>query len=278
MMTIEEQIRTAHLDFKGRKNANGCEISDAAQSLIKALIKVDPCERLPLDKCLVHHWVSATGEGGCVNRLLKLATEADPRNNEVRIRLPTRPSKEQVDMLRRDLHTWMTKFHCSALLKEGEIIATLGDEAKLGSEHIARARSELHQIAEFNCQVGSAGAVAAAAPRAGRTNGYPRQLASVREEGGKGGGRFRLKNYSLRVDQKHGAGLDLQPEDGGMRVETVCAVPGQPGLQAGDLITKINEVSLRGTPEHVEIIFGAHFCDGAQVAVRREIGGAAHPA
>merc|ERR1712130_486909 len=46
---------------------------------------------------------------------------------------------------------------------------------------------------------------------------------------------FKLK---LRVTDT-GAGLDLVPEDGGMRVDRVLADPGQPGLQAGDLIIEI---------------------------------------
>jgi len=54
-----------------------------------------------------------------------------------------------------------------------------------------------------------------------------------------------------------------------MRVEGVCDVPGQPGLQRGDLIMKINGVSLKGNSDRVDSLFGEHFGDGAAVQVKR---------
>merc|ERR1712061_892130 len=96
----------------------------------------------------------------------------------------------------------------------------------------------------------------------GYSGGYPGSgpLASVREEGGRGSNRPRLFSYKLRVHPEHGAGIDLQPESRGMRVENIYDIPGQPGLLRMDLITKIQEVSLRGNAEAVEKIFGTHFC------------------
>lgn len=45
--------------------------------------------------------------------------------------------------------------------------------------------------------------------------------------------------------------------------------PGQPGLEAKDLIINIDGMPLRGTPETVEDIFGQHFRDGVQLTIKR---------
>ncbi|CAE8591514.1 unnamed protein product, partial [Polarella glacialis] len=92
---------------------------------------------------------------------------------------------------------------------------------------------------------------------------------SQREEGSGRGRGFRLLSFLLRVSPDHGAGLDLEPERGGMRVEKVYDEPGQPGVLSQDLITKISEVSLQGNPDRVEAMFGKHFADGVEITVRR---------
>merc|ERR1712113_1373602 len=74
---------------------------------------------------------------------------------------------------------------------------------------------------------------------------------------------------TLRVHPEHGAGIDLVPENGGMRVENICEVPGQPDLLPKDLIIAINEVPLVGAPEMVEDTFGRHFGDGVQISAKR---------
>lgn len=68
----------------------------------------------------------------------------------------------------------------------------------------------------------------------------------------------------------HGAGLDLNPEPGGVRVESVLPVPGQPGLNVNDMITNINEASTWVTLDRVEYIFGTHFRAGAQIGIPRD--------
>merc|ERR1711870_43828 len=80
---------------------------------------------------------------------------------------------------------------------------------------------------------------------------------------------FRVLPSRLRVDKKYGAGLDLRPELGGMRVDSIYDLPGQPGLQKGDLIFKINEVPLRGDPDSIEMIFGQEFEDGVRITFKR---------
>lgn len=261
---IEEQIRGANVHF--RQNALGLEISEHAKTLIRALVQVEPVNRLPLERCISHPWVSR--EGGSISRLLKLCTQADPRMIEERIPLPTHPTREQVRDVRRDLLEWMKRYHSSAVLKQDVIIAELGDEASVGEDHVARARTELRQIVEFNFSAqATPQEVGKGAARGHGAYLVPQQAPEAR----KGAGRtFRLLSFTLRVHDEHGAGLDLNPEPGGMRVESVLPLPGQPGLSVNDLITKINEVSLRGTPDRVEEIFGTHFRDGAQIAVRRD--------
>lgn len=261
--SIEDQIRQAQVEF--RQSALGCDISDLAKELVRALIKVKPDERLSLDGCLGHKWV-VSKQGSNFHRLLKLETEINPRVAEERLSLPCTPNREQVAALRRDLHVWMTKFHCSAKLANEQIIATLGDETVVGPDQIRNAREELCQIINYNC--GQYPKERAAASVGGRhavgSGGYPGTLPAVREHPP-----FRLLTHNLRVDAENGAGLDLQPEQGGMRVENVYEVPGQPGLVRGDIIVKINEVSLRGSVGRVENIFAKEFKDGVQVQVKR---------
>jgi len=271
---IEDQIRKAQLSFR---NQIGQNANDQAQDLIRSLIKVNPKERLNLDGCLSHPWVAIAG--GSIGRIMKLCTEAHPTVIEERLHLPIQPSKDQVEVLRRDLQHWMTKFKCFATVKHREVIATLGDEAKVGAKLIEDARKELLMLVQhhFGTQVKASQRMEPSLPAV--------QEGSQREEGGNGYGggaggsrrepkrSFRLLTYTLRVSEEHGAGLDLQPERGGMRIEKIYEQPGQPGLSPKDLITKINEVSLRGTPDRVEQIFGKQFCDGAELAIKRECGG-----
>jgi len=262
---IEDQIRKPP-NFRAQGSSQ--EVSELAQDLIRALMVVEPKKRLPLDQCLSHPW-SVSKANSCLSQVmnLKLKTEMDPRMVELRLQIPIEVPKEKVQQLRRDLQEWMMKFHSSATIRHQEIIATLRDETR-----VEAARRDLIGIVEHNF-----GVKPMDAPRPVGSGLPAVQEGTAREEGdggGYGGARrptasFRTVYHTLRVSGEHGAGLDLLPERGGMRVEAVYPEPGQPGLQERDLITKINEVSLRGTPETVEEVFGSHFCDGAQLAVRR---------
>ncbi|CAE8606350.1 unnamed protein product, partial [Polarella glacialis] len=118
---IEQQIRKAVIVFR---TGQGChEPSPKAQELIRGLVRFRPQDRLSLNSCLVHPWV-ATG-GGTLGKILKLCTESEPGEAEERLLLPEAPSKEQVELLRRDLQKWTTNFRCSAIVKHGEVVANL---------------------------------------------------------------------------------------------------------------------------------------------------------
>lgn len=254
---IEEQIRKARINFRSQA-CGGRECSQQAQDLIRSLIRIDPKQRLTLEECRRHCWAALPG--GILDGGGHFAPVDESHVREERIRLPVQPSKQQVEQLRRDLHIWMKTFKCSAQLKQMDVIAQLDPQA-LDGRCVEDARHELHLIVQHH--FGSA-AVARPAPR-----GREPALATVPERPEKRS--FRLLTFVLHVHEEHGAGLDLQPERGGMRIEKIYSKPGQPGLQPKDLITKINEVSLRGTPQTVEEVFGAHFGDGAQLAIKREI-------
>jgi len=279
---IEDQIRRARIT-NFRSQSTGREASQQAQDLIQSLVKIDPKKRRSLEGCRTHQWVLI--QGGALDQVSR--PTADLHVREERIRLPRQPnekdgqpSKEQVVKLRRDLHTWMSKFKCSAQVKQvgghTAVIANLDDQAfSQGGLSIEEARSELHGIVHhhfpeyrgqdmYSSSAPSGCSSPAAAPRPVPRQGGP-SLPTVHERR-----TFRLFTCTLRVTEEHGAGLDLQPERGGMRIETVLDQPGQPGLQPRDLITKINEVSLRGSPVTVEMIFGSQFCDGVQLAIKRE--------
>eukprot|EP00434_Breviolum_minutum_P007242 symbB.v1.2.006392.t1/scaffold358.1/size381540/15 len=73
-----------------------------------------------------------------------------------------------------------------------------------------------------------------------------------------------LKRLQLRVLDKVGCGMILQPTKWGMVVEEVDEKPGQPLLQVGDCIQEVDKLSLIGLPPDVcEDTFGASFRHGA---------------
>mmetsp|Transcript_91163 Transcript_91163/g.190644 ORF Transcript_91163/g.190644 Transcript_91163/m.190644 type:complete len:723 (-) Transcript_91163:196-2364(-) len=274
--SIDQQIRTAHVVF--RTNALGLEVTEPARELIKSLIKVDPLQRLSLKECLNHRWVRA--EGAVPTRLLKLATEGE--GLEERIYLPTHPTSEQRQNILRDFNHWMSFFHGSVRLKKDEsgplrkgcsVVTAQLDQ--VDPEKLSKAKDDLLSIIKFNLGVsvtfeprGGAGAPLVSSASGGSNRGYPSEpMPPVRESDQEMS--FRLITHTLRVHPEHGAGLRLQAEKGGMRIEEIEPEPGQPGLQKMDLIIKINEVSLRGTPDRVEGIFGTHFGDGVVLSVRR---------
>lgn len=74
----------------------------------------------------------------------------------------------------------------------------------------------------------------------------------------------------LRVDAAAGAGISLSWRPGkGYLVIDVESFPGQPGLQAGDTISAIEDARLDNvdTEEEVELRFGAAFADGAKLLI-----------
>lgn len=250
--SIDDQIRKGHIS-NFRSQSTNREASLPAQDLIRSLVQVDPRMRRSLEACRTHPWASV--KGGPLDQVMR--PWDDPHVREERITLPVKPSKDARDALNRDLHKWMKKFKCSVRVRETDVIANLDDQALTEGHSIEDARNELHQLVHYH--FGST----ATPPQ--RRHGFS-TLAPVPEKR-----TFRIITLTLRVHNEHGAGLELEPERGGMRIQNVEPLPGQPGLQAQDLITKINEVSLRGTPETVEGIFGRQFRDGVEIAIRREM-------
>jgi len=267
---MEDQIRKAHLTF--RSQVPGHQLTPEAKELVRSFIKVKPQERLKLEQAFNHRWVKEMG-GAAPGRLMKVHTEVGSGKIEERIRLPIQPSKDQVDKLRRDLQMWMAKFKCFANVKQLEVIATLDLD---NAERIEAAKSELLALVQHHFH-GAApsptrgGGGGGGPPSSAPASAAAPTLAPVPEDSGFSKVRpFRLLNHYLRVSPEHGAGLDLQPEKGGMRIRRIFDQPGQPGLKSNDLITTINEVPLRGNADRIEEIFGRYFADGAQLSIKRE--------
>eukprot|EP00931_Biecheleriopsis_adriatica_P056784 TRINITY_DN33676_c0_g1_i1.p1 TRINITY_DN33676_c0_g1~~TRINITY_DN33676_c0_g1_i1.p1 ORF type:complete len:603 (+),score=121.20 TRINITY_DN33676_c0_g1_i1:40-1848(+) len=254
---IELQIKRADIKFQAPRR-----IPDAkAQDLIRALVKTDPNQRLPLEGCLSHAWISATG---VISKMLKTCTETGAIPMQDKIPIPLDADSNKVRELRRDLSQWTQKFRCAAIVVHGAVEVNMQYGVK--AEDQAKAREELKKIVNYNFPEKSRGS----------------KLPTVQEErNSRGGGgsppmsgqtrkpTYRLFDATLKVCDKDGAGLDLEAESGGMKVQQVLPKPGQPSLQAGDLIIKINEVPLRGTSDNVLDLFGEQFGDGVTIQVKR---------
>jgi serine/threonine protein kinase len=246
---IDRQILNPQLNF--RSPVTGQVPSKEAQDLISKLIKVKPKDRLCLDACLEHVWVRPARPE------VTSTTYARP-NEYLNLMLPSKPSKPQRDQLVQDLLHFQRKFHVFAQVRHDRVVADL---SSLSAEMAPSAKSDLRGIVklQLNCEPLEVSSES--------LSGGPR-MPSTPEEGIPSAP-VKLHTTTLRL-AANGAGLDLIAEVSGMRIEKVCSQPGQPGLRAGDLIVKINEIPLVGTPETVEAIFGNSFADGVQLQVKRE--------
>jgi len=249
---IEDQIRRAHLSFKSETCKN--EISEKAKQLIRSLIQVTPTKRLPLDACFTHPWVAAAP--GATGLIKKLETVYNPLTVVERVPLPENLEKRAVDGLRRDLDLWMAKYRCSAVIKHMELTATFGLEGDIDMDSVEQGRVELRQLVTQHC-----GPIVDAVRE--EFTPFDQELPTVVE-----GGVVEV-HIALQVKPGQGAGLELLPEPSGMRITTIHPVPGQPGLQANDLIARVNGHELSGDPQAVEDLFEKHFEDGAQLVVKR---------
>jgi len=79
----------------------------------------------------------------------------------------------------------------------------------------------------------------------------------------------KLLTHKLVVKEGVGAGLDVVPEDGGMRVMAVKADPGQGQICAGDLIVAIDGVDLGSDVYSVVQTYGEKFSHGALLSISR---------
>merc|ERR1712187_189449 len=156
-----------------------------------------------------------------------------------------------------DLLLFQRKFRCFAQVRQDQVIVDLnGLDAKVSAE----AKHDLIGIIKFHY------------------NGHEPEEVTLDSLQAEGGGlediveevTTRVITTNLRVGP-NGAGINLHPEGLGMRIEKIERIPGQPDLRDQDLITRINEFTLCGTPEVVEEIFGMHFGDGVQISVKRDV-------
>jgi len=272
---IEVQIHKVNLCFT-KKVGRGP--SKDAQALIMALIKEHPHDRLSLRECEMHPWVPLQN-----GPLQKVAKSIDDSGQIIEtLRLPVQPTKDQVDMLKQDLHMWMTRYKCAATIKFSEVCGCLGRHGDANPEHVEKARNELRQLVHFHfpgaAQVDANPRVLEGYPTSGveatpSADSLAPRWTSANAVAMARTASFRVLSSQLRVDPKHGAGLDLQPELGGMRIDSIYDLPGQPGLRKGDLIFKINEVPLRGDPGSIELVFGQEFQDSVRIAIKRFVRG-----
>merc|ERR1712083_351752 len=145
-----------------------------------------------------------------------------------------------------DLRTFQQRFKCFAQVRRNQVVVDLGG---VPQEQHPAAKAELIGIIRHNLQ----------------TEPTEVTLDSLEDTRSNS----RLVTTTLRVSKSAGAGLDLVPENGGMRIESIVGNPPQPDLQPGDLIVRINDIPLVGTVERVEATFGENFQDGACISVKR---------
>ncbi|CAE7695066.1 fhkD [Symbiodinium sp. CCMP2456] len=135
-----------------QRRTSGPELSSAAQDLIRSLLVVNPQQRLSLKCCLSHVWTTSGAKLDSMLGFMKL--ETDPRNPtavEVHVPLPVKPNPEELQELRKELQQWMIKFRRFAAIRQGEVIANLGDSAEAGLSGNKDARQQLQAIVDRRC-------------------------------------------------------------------------------------------------------------------------------
>merc|ERR1712039_40600 len=255
---IEQPTRDPKLNFGNHETRP----SEKAQRLISSLIKVKPGERLSLNGCLCHEWVTNNDNIPRINA-------AAPSTSYIAFQLPVNSanhpeSKERRNLMVQDVIAFQKKFQCFAQVRRGEIVVDLSE---LSAEKVPNAKQDVVGIIRHwegpdytppEVVLNSLNDYGA---------GYSKPLESVQE---------RPKPITRTITTylnvgDDGAGIDLEPEAGGMRIKNICPNPGQPDLKAQDLIVDINGVSLQGTadPWAVEAIFGQNFLGGVPIVVKR---------
>jgi serine/threonine protein kinase len=244
---IERQIKDPHKWLTFRSPVTGRFASQPAQNLIQSLIVRQPERRFSLEQCLSHAWTANT------NVVQSSADEVAPEY--FGLQLPSQPSKEQRDVMRTDLLKFQQKFKCFAQVRHSQVVADLSGMTK---ERVQEAKSDLKGIIQYNLKIEPMEVEVKSLSGSGQS------LDTIDEQGGTS----KLITTTLRVGES-GAGLDLVSQNDGMLVQKILSQPGQPGLREGDIITKINEVSLAGDPAMVEQKFGQNFVNGVQIQVKR---------
>lgn len=123
--------------------------STDAQSLIRALLKVDPRRRATLDWCLLHRFLVPLAQLG--RQLLRdgLAAPAEDEILEESYILPSLP-EAAIRSLRQDMCRWMLKFRFSAMTQGHQVVVKYGLLALAEWDRIQRAHQELLQVMAFH--------------------------------------------------------------------------------------------------------------------------------
>jgi hypothetical protein len=279
---MAEKIKKGNFVFKPGRTP-----SEEAQDLINQLIQPDAAKRLALDQCRSHSWVQRWLSSSALNG----SSGSSDAIDEETIVLPDDP--QDVKAFRSSLTNFTSKWRFSANLRgRGKLVVIWQIAASSGvtpktQPNIAHARAELRtMLQEYfpGFQLPPRDDVADPEPGA-LEFGYPTlpqnstkanamgmhaavgaPLAPVKEESAPRIGAS--KKIKLRV-QDASAGLMLVEESGGMRVLEVHDCPGQPGLQAQDLIVETNGERLGPTPLEVERTFRRNFRDGVWIKINR---------
>lgn len=243
---VEHQMRDPKLPF--RSPVNGALASDKAQDLVSSLIKFSPKARLSLDSCFQHPWTQ--GEGSSVQ-----PERSGPKY--CAFHLPTKPTREVRDAIVNDLLHFQKKFRCFAQVRMDKVVADLSNlqpndvsAAKFDLKGIVKCHIKCDPMETMEDSLGSALQPVAEGP-----------VAASR-------GQLRTQTTYLRVGPD-GAGIILDPENGGMRVQGIEPNPGQENIEVNDLIVKINGQPLVGDPQRVEDIFGSQYGNGVELQIKR---------
>ncbi|CAK9054736.1 unnamed protein product [Durusdinium trenchii] len=149
--------------------------SPDAQSLVRALVKLEPRRRATLDWCLIHRFV--VGPSGLGRLLLRdgLAPEVD--SDEMLEETYILPSLSEVAIrnLRQDLCKWMLKFRFSAMTKGVEVVAKYGLAQLADWDRIKRGHCELLEVMAYhtNAKRPATGNVLGRIQSRGAPNGQP---------------------------------------------------------------------------------------------------------
>jgi serine/threonine protein kinase len=275
----------AEFEFSEDTSGRRRPISAAARDLIQKLAMVNPKERISLEECLNHSW--ANGKG-VMHWFVQLALKGSQEDaGKVEKFLVPGESCLGYKQLRSELADFSQRNTCSAEARRGaqhEVVVTWGrtvTEAQLQeSQKALSLLLERHFPRDGNHTISSHGELTnPTTPTTGSKDDSPptrmfsaaplyRQHQSLKLE------------RTLKVREDYGAGLDLIPVDTkGMLVHEVLAFPGQIGLQRGDIIYKIAQVSLMlNCPDEIRKTFGQYLKDGVEIKIRRESTGHVHRA
>merc|ERR1712232_1374779 len=167
---------------------------------------------------------------------MKLTSETHPFLVEERLSLPSKPSSEAVRDFRRQLQKWMRKYKRFATIRHNEIVASLGEPSVAPSpdsaewQQIESARDELQAIARRcfgDCSPSFSPSASLPYPHQANSRTFANSRSTSDSLSLQRDPTHSFSHY-LNVSESSGAGVELRPEGGGMRVVKIYSVPGQP--------------------------------------------------